>query len=267
MSKDNSRRGFLKKGLATTAFAMIADTDASAFSLKIPGRDMQDARHIGQEGKHFVMVLDLRKCIGCQACTSVCKVENNVPQGQYRTFVSETEMGAFPDVRKGFLPQLCNHCDEPACVPVCPTGATFKRKDGVVVVDNEVCWGCGYCISACPYDKRYFNKKTKTADKCNFCAQRVDKGLLPACVETCIGGARVFGDINDKNSQVYKLISNFSTSVLKEAQGTKPQTFYISLDSRLEELFATTQSLDDMVKSEDGFKQEWQKTRMEAYHG
>lgn len=267
MSEENSRRSFLKVGLATTAFAMLANTDAKAFSKKIPGRDEKTLKHIGQIGKHFVMVLDLRKCIGCQACTSVCKIENNVPLGQYRTFVTETEMGSFPDVRKGFLPQLCNHCDDPACVPVCPTGATFKREDGIVVVDNEVCWGCGYCISACPYDKRYFNKETKTADKCNFCAGRVDKGLLPACVETCIGGARVFGDINDKNSDVYKLFNNYSTTVLKESQGTKPQTFYISLDSRLEELFSTTQSLDDMVKSEDGFKQEWQKARGEAYHG
>jgi tetrathionate reductase subunit B len=261
MGQDSSRRSFLKKGLATTAFAMFAAAEANAMSLQIPGRDKHDPKYIGQKGKHFVMVLDLRKCIGCQACTSVCKVENQVPQEQYRTFVTETELGEFPDVRKAFLPQLCNHCEQPACVPVCPTGATFKREDGIVVVDNDVCWGCGYCISACPYDKRYFNERTKTADKCNFCAQRVDKGLLPACVETCVGGARVFGDINDKNSDVYKLVNNFSTTVLKEAQGTKPQTFYISLDSRLEELFSTTQSLDDMVKAEEGFTREWTKAR------
>lgn len=264
MSKENSRRNFLKKGLEATAFAMLATTESHAISARIPGRDEKDSRHIGQKGKHFVMVLDLRKCIGCQACTSVCKIENEVPEEQFRTFVTETEIGEFPDVRKAFLPQLCNHCDEPACVPVCPTGATFKREDGIVVVDNDVCWGCGYCISACPYDKRYFNKRTQTADKCNFCAQRVDKGLLPACVETCIGGARVFGDINDKNSEVYKLLHSFPSTVLKEAQGTKPQTFYIGLDSRVEELFSTTQSLDDIVKAEEGFKREWEKARGEV---
>ncbi len=261
MSGDNSRRNFLKEGLAVTAYTMLGMTQADAMSMQIPGRDANDPKHIGQKGKHFVMVLDLRKCIGCQACTSVCKVENEVPEDQFRTFVTETEIGEFPDVRKGFLPQLCNHCDEPACVPVCPTGATFKREDGIVVVDNEVCWGCGYCISACPYDKRYFNERTQTADKCNFCAQRVDKGLLPACVETCIGGARVFGDINDKNSDVYKLIHTFPTSVLKEDQGTRPQVFYISLDSKLEELSASTQSLDDIVKAEEGFNKEWSKAR------
>lgn len=260
MQKKNSRRDFLKKGLSTTAFAMLATSQANAFSMQNPGRDAKNPKYIGQVGKHFVMVLDLRKCIGCQACTSVCKVENEVPDDQYRTFVTETEIGEFPDTRKAFLPQLCNHCDKPACVPVCPTGATFKREDGIVVVDNTICWGCGYCINACPYDKRYFNKRTKTADKCNFCAQRVDKGLLPACVETCIGGARVFGDINDKNSDVYKLLSNFSTTVLKKAEGTKPQVFYINLDSKVEELFSTTQSLDDIVKAEEGFHREWMKT-------
>lgn len=264
MGQKNSRRDFLKKGLGVTTFATLFTTEANAISLQIPGRDEKDPKYIGQKGKHFVMVLDLRKCIGCQACTSVCKVENEVPEEQYRTFVTEAELGTFPDVRKAFLPQLCNHCLEPACVPVCPTGATFKREDGIVVVDNEVCWGCGYCISACPYDKRYFNERTKTADKCNFCAGRVDKGLMPACVETCIGGARVFGDINDKNSEVYKLMSNFPTTVLKEDQGTTPQVFYISLDSRVEELFATTQSLDDIVKAEEGFNREWQKARAEV---
>ncbi len=264
MEEKNSRRNFLKKGLSTTAFAMLATSQANAFSTQNPGRDAEDSRYIGQKGKHYAMVIDLRQCVGCQACTASCIVENNVPIGQHRTFVTEAELGEFPDVKKGFLPQLCNHCDEPACVPVCPTGATFKREDGIVVVDNEVCWGCGYCINACPYDKRYFNQKTKTADKCNFCAQRVDKGLLPGCVETCIGGARVFGDINDRNSDVSKLLNNFSTTVLKEAEGTKPQVFYINLDSKLTELFGTTQSLDDMVKAEEGFHTEWQKVRGES---
>jgi len=264
VKEQNSRRNFLKKGLASTAFGLLATTEANAFSLQIPGRDAKSVKHIGQTGKHFVMVLDLRKCIGCQACTSVCKVENAVPKGSFRTFVTETEIGEFPNVRKAFLPQLCNHCDNPSCVPVCPTGATFKREDGIVVVDNQICWGCGYCISACPYDKRYFNPITKTADKCNFCAERVDNGLLPACVETCVGGARVFGDINDKHSEVSKLFSNFSTTVLKEAQGTHPQNFYIGLDNKLEELLATTSSLDDYVKAQDGFHSEWSKIKMEG---
>jgi tetrathionate reductase subunit B len=264
MSKDNSRRNFLRKGLASTAFAMLASSQASAFSLKNPGRDEEDSRYIGQKGKHYAMVIDLRQCVGCQACTASCIVENNVPIGQHRTFVTEAELGEFPDVRKGFLPQLCNHCDEPACVPVCPTGATFKREDGIVVVDNEVCWGCGYCISACPYDKRYFNKDTKTADKCTFCAHRVDDGLLPACVETCVGGARIFGDLNDKNSDVYTLINSLSTTHLKPYEGTKPQVFYIGLDSRLTEILNSTQSLDDLIKEQIGIEEEWRKAKPEV---
>lgn len=264
MNEKNSRRSFLRQGFGIAALAGFSVSPSHAFSLQNPGRDSGDKRYVGDATKRFVMVLDLRKCIGCQACTSVCKIENDVPDGSFRTFVTETELGEFPDVRKAFLPQLCNHCEEPSCVDVCPTGATFKRKDGIVVVDNQICWGCGYCISACPYDKRYFNSQTKTADKCNFCAGRVDKGLLPACVETCIGGARVFGDANDKNSDVSKLLSHFSTTVLKKAQGTRPQNFYISLDARLEELLESTQSLDDIVKTKEGFKSEWSKIKTEV---
>jgi len=260
MEEENPRRNFLKKGLLGTSFVMLASVDLKAFSFKNPGQDAKRYKYTGDKSKHYVMVIDLRKCVGCQACTATCIMENNVPDEQHRTFVSELELGEYPNTRKAFLPQLCNHCENPACVSVCPTGATFKRDDGLVLVDNEICWGCGYCISACPYDKRFFNKKTKTADKCTFCAHRVDKGLLPACVETCVGGARVFGDINDKETEVYKLISNFSTQVLKPSQGTKPQVFYIGLDSRLTQVLDSTQSLDDLVKKQIGMQEEWMKT-------
>ena len=257
MSMDKSRRDFFKKS-AFTSTAIVSS--ANAFSLQNPGRDAKDPRYIGSQKAHYVMVIDLRQCVGCQACSAACKVENQVPQQQYRTFVSEYELGEFPLVRKGYLPQLCNHCAEPSCVSVCPTGATFKREDGVVVVDSEVCWGCGYCISACPYDKRYFNKETKVADKCTFCAHRVDKGLLPACVETCVGGARVFGNLNDKNSDVAKLLSTYPTDVLKPEQGNKPQVFYIALDNRLEKVHHATHLLDDIIRKENGdLHKEWAK--------
>lgn len=244
----NKRRWFLTKGLASGALGMASLSSLNAFSLSIPGRTNKDPRYTGDKTKYYAMVIDLRKCVGCQACTSVCLVENDVPHEQYRTFVTEMEIGEFPDVRKGFLPQLCNHCENPPCVSVCPTGATFARDDGIVVVDSEVCWGCGYCESACPYDKRFMNHKTKVADKCTFCAHRLDKNLLPACVETCVGGARIIGDLNDPNSNVSKLIKNHPTSVLKKSQGTKPKVFYIGLDNRLEELVNATPSLDDLVK-------------------
>ncbi|WP_320033683.1 sulfate reduction electron transfer complex DsrMKJOP subunit DsrO [Halarcobacter sp.] len=252
---DESKRNFIKGGLATL---FVATTSAKAFSLKNPGRDEEDLRYIGNKNKQYAMVIDLRQCVGCQACTSACMVENDVPINQNRTSVTEMELGEFPDVRKAFLPQLCNHCDDPACVPVCPTGATFKREDGIVVVDSEICWGCGYCANACPYDKRFMNSKTKVMDKCTFCAHRVDEGLLPACVETCVGGARIFGDLNDKTSEVSKLLANYPTNTLKTEQGTKPQVFYIGLDGRVENVLNATANLDDIMRKEIGLdKQEW----------
>lgn len=261
MSEEKSsvkRRDFVKKTSALLGIAAFSATGAKAFSLTNPGREKKDKRHIGQESKRFVMVIDLRKCVGCQACSAACKNENNVPQEKYRTYVPEYELGVFPDVRKAFLPQLCNHCAEPSCVSVCPTGATFARKDGVVVVDGDICWGCGYCINACPYDKRYFNPQTNVADKCTFCAHRLDAGLLPACVESCVGGARISGDINDSNSEVSKLLKQFPATVLKPESGNQPRVFYIGLNGEIQGLPFSLGLLDDKVKQKDGLTpKEW----------
>lgn len=252
------RRSFLKKLSATVASAVALTPSLASASMKNPGRDRKDPRYVGQEGKRFAMVIDLRKCIACQACTAACKVENRVPSGHYRTWVTEFETGTYPTVRKVFLPQLCNHCAEPACVSVCPTGATFKREDGIVVVDDTVCWGCGYCINACPYDKRFFNPVTKVADKCTLCAHRLDRGLPPACVETCVGGARVAGDVNDPKSQVSKLLAQFPTNVLRPSKGTKPRVFYINLDSRIQEVPLTNASPEDAIRAKNGtLRGEW----------
>jgi tetrathionate reductase subunit B len=198
------------------------------------------------------MVIDLRKCVGCQACTAACKAENKVPERKFRSWVPEYELGSYPDVRKAFLPQLCNHCDEPACTSVCPTGATFKREDGAVVIDSGVCWGCGYCLNACPYDKRHFNPVTQAADKCTFCAHRIDAGLLPACTESCVGGARVFGDRNDRGSEVARLLRDYPTVVLDAARGTRPQVFYIGLAGELLATPAGPGLLDDIARRRDG---------------
>lgn len=130
------------------------------------------------------------------------------------------------------MPRLCNHCDNPPCVPVCPVQATFQRKDGIVVVDNKKCVGCAYCVQACPYEARFINHDTGTADKCTFCTHRLDAGLLPACVESCVGGARIIGDMKDPNSEISKMLVEFKDQikVLKPEQGTIPQVFYIGLD-------------------------------------
>lgn len=261
MDKKNvplKRRDFVKKASALFGLAALAAPNAQAFSLTNPGRDAKDPRHIGQNGKRFGMVIDLRKCVGCQACTAACKNENKVSKEKFRTYVPEYELGIFPDVRKTFLPQLCNHCAEPSCVSVCPTGATFSREDGIVVVDSDICWGCGYCINACPYDKRFFNPITHVADKCTLCAHRLDVGLLPACVESCVGGARISGDLNDPKSHISQMLKTFPASVLKPSSGNKPRVFYVGLSGEIQGLPFSLGSLDDAVKHDNGDTQkEW----------
>ncbi|RMD91202.1 MAG: 4Fe-4S dicluster domain-containing protein [Alphaproteobacteria bacterium] len=205
--------------------------DAAAKGRTAEGRDT--AYH-GQAGKRWVMLIDLRKCVGCQACTVACKIENNIPDGRFRTWVPDVEIGTFPNARRAFLPRLCNHCERPSCVEVCPAGATWQRADGVVEIDYDTCWGCGSCVDACPYDARFMNPVTQTADKCTFCSQRIDQGLLPACVETCIGGARQFGDLNDPNDPVARTIRTHPVQVLKPETGNEPRVFYIGLTHELQ---------------------------------
>lgn len=182
----------------------------------------------------WAMAVDVRKCIGCQACTVGCIMENRVPADSFRTFVSTYEVKDGAKVGTYVLPRLCNHCSDPPCVGVCPVGATFRQADGEVMVDGDRCVGCAYCVQACPYDARFINHDTGTADKCTFCAHRTAAGLLPACVETCVGGARVFGDLNDPDGAARRLLDAHrgEVKVLKPEQGTKPNVYYIGLDER-----------------------------------
>ncbi|MBZ0096216.1 MAG: 4Fe-4S dicluster domain-containing protein [Sulfuricella sp.] len=218
-----SRRNFLRALPAITVGAALAPAPAIASAA-------------GEEdGKHrWAMVVDVQKCIGCQACTVSCIMENAVPENSFRTIVSTYEVHDGKRTGTYMLPRLCNHCDNPPCIPVCPVGATFQRKDGVVVVDGDRCVGCAYCVQACPYDARFINHETGKADKCTFCAHRVDAGLLPACVETCVGGARIFGDLNDPDSKVRHLVDQNKLKVLKPEMGTQPHVFYLGLDERFQ---------------------------------
>jgi len=178
--------------------------------------------------KKYGMVIDLRRCTGCHACAVACKSEFGVRLGVFRTWVKYFEVGTYPATRRYFLPKLCNHCDNPPCVPACPVNATYKREDGIVLVDYDKCIGCGHCMKACPYDARFLQPDKKIVDKCTFCEHRVEQGLVPACVNTCQGRARVFGDLNDPQSEVSLLKAQQSIQVLRPEAGTGPEIHYIA---------------------------------------
>jgi len=189
------------------------------------------ADNSAKKQKRYVMVIDLRRCVGCHACSVACKSENKVPLSVWRSWVKQTERGKFPNVQRHFLPRLCNHCDHPACVEACPTTASYQREDGVILIHEERCIGCKLCMAACPYDARFLHPDKKIVSKCTFCAHRVDEGIVPACVNTCQGRARIFGDLNDPTSEVAKLVARESVQVLKPELGTEPRVFYIALDT------------------------------------
>jgi len=176
------------------------------------------------------MVVDLRRCYGCHACSVACKAEQDVPLGYFKSWVIVSEKGRYPNVQRNFVPVLCNQCNKPPCVALCPTGATKQHENGIVTQDASVCIGCKYCIQACPYGARYADPKTKTVQKCDFCLHRIEQGMLPACVNTCNARARVFGDLNDPNSAVSQLIASNAVQTLRRAMGTEPRVFYIGLD-------------------------------------
>ncbi len=185
--------------------------------------------------ENLAMVIVGDRCIGCDACYIACKSTWEVSpyKEAFRTKVFEIEdEDRFGTPKVNFLPVLCNHCDEAPCVAVCPTGSSFKMEEnGIVLVDPELCIGCKACMVACPYNARYYDEAKQSVDKCTFCAPRLKKGLAPGCVTTCVGNSRNFGDINDKNSSVFKLLKE-ATSItrLKEKDGFRPNVYYITIN-------------------------------------
>jgi tetrathionate reductase subunit B len=182
--------------------------------------------------KRYALVVDAGRCIGCHTCSVACKSENGVPLGVFRMWVKQIEKGTYPHVTQSFLPLLCNNCDNPPCVPCCPTRATYKREDGLVMIDPHRCIGCRYCVVSCPYDMRFINPLLPIAQKCDWCSQRVDAGLTPACVVACPTGALVFGDLDDRTSTVRRVIATQPVQVIKPESNTKPHVFYVKADAQ-----------------------------------
>lgn len=214
-----TRREFLKRGgIAVAAATGVLNTKkASAFQRPKTKRRM-------------AMVIDLRRCFGCHACSVACKAQFDVPLGVWRSWVIVTERGKYPNVKRQFLPVLCNHCENTPCLKGCPATAIMRDDNGIVRQLEDECIGCGYCIQICPYKMRFRHPVKKVVNKCNFCVERVEQGLEPACVNTCNAKARIFGDLNDPNSEISKLIAKNPVRALLPEQNTHPKVFYIGLD-------------------------------------
>ncbi len=174
----------------------------------------------------WAKLVDQARCIGCHACSTACKSENQVPLGVHRTYVKYVDVGRFPQARRAFQVTRCNQCAEPPCVYACPTSAMHQRPDGIVDFDKRVCIGCKACIAACPYDAIFINPDDHSAEKCNFCAQRLDVGLEPACVVVCPTEAIVVGDLNDGASRVSEAVGREAVAVRRPEKATRPKLFY-----------------------------------------
>lgn len=174
----------------------------------------------------WAKVIDQTKCVGCHACTTACKSENQVPVGVTRTYVKSVDIGFFPQARRSFQVTRCNQCEDAPCVTACPTTAMFRRPDGIVDFDKSACIGCKACIAACPYDAIFINPEDHSAEKCNFCAHRLDVGLEPACVVVCPVEAIMVGDLNDPTSRVAQIVDRQPVAVRRPEKATRPKLFY-----------------------------------------
>jgi len=254
-TSETSRREFLKNATTLTLGAMsltllpgVMAGDESASAATPPGGGHPEAKK-----PRYGFLLDTTKCIGAGKCLTACRVENSVPEGQARTWVERyvhfkdgrVEVDLVPEIgyaasgepqpeaedvlRAYFVPKLCNQCVDAPCNQVCPVHASIKSPEGIELVDNDRCIGCGYCVQACPYGIRYMNHETNVADKCNWCYHRVMRNEQPACVEACPTGARVFGRIDDPDSEISQRLATLPTTVLKQHLGTLPLTRYVGL--------------------------------------
>ena len=174
----------------------------------------------------WAKVVDQTRCIGCHACTTACRSENEVPLSVTRTYVKSVDVGTFPHARRAFQVTRCNQCEDAPCVSACPTAAMYRRPDGIVDFDKDACIGCKACIAACPYDAIFINPEDHSAEKCNFCAHRLDVGLEPACVVVCPVEAILVGDLDDPGSRVAEIVNREEVTVRRPEKDTRPRVFY-----------------------------------------
>lgn len=227
-------------------------TAAAARGLESSSTPAPPANPVNTTDHWWGMIIDPAKCIGCGNCVRACATENDVPPGYFRTWIEryEVEPGDYehphvespnggidgfpPSTATGkklfYVPKLCNHCADSPCVQVCPVGATFDTRDGVVLVDQTYCLGCRYCVQACPYGCRYIHPQKQVVDKCTLCYHRITKGLTTACCEACPTGARQLCDLKDPKDPVHEFLRTNNVTVLKPHMATRAKVYYKDLD-------------------------------------
>jgi tetrathionate reductase subunit B len=178
-------------------------------------------------GVRYGMLIDLSRCNGCGSCESACRQEFNSPPGIWRTWIKVVKIGD----KKHFIPCMCNHCENAPCVKMCPVNASYKRKDGIVLIRYERCIGCRYCMLACPYNVRYVDPERHVIDKCNFCVHLVDRNLSPACVKACPSRAKISGNLNDRKSKIAVIIKTYADKIktYKQWLKTESKVYYLGL--------------------------------------
>jgi Fe-S-cluster-containing dehydrogenase component len=249
---DQDRRSFIAD---TGRWLMLTGAATVAWDYVVAGAP-ENAPNYRETDHWWGMVIDIDKCIGCGNCVRACKAENDVPleAGHFRTWVERYQVSADDldhpvvdspnggydgfapadntdaSVKAFFVPKVCNHCAHSPCVQVCPVGATFVTRDGVVIVDKSYCIGCRYCVQACPYGCRFIDERTMTADKCDLCYHRITRGLTTACCEACPTGARQLVDLKNPADPVHAFLKTNAVHVLKPQMATGAKVFYRALD-------------------------------------
>lgn len=219
-----NRRTFLKNGLIIclgSGGAIQAVKRAGAFP--------------SSAGQRWGMIIDLKRCTGCQSCVIACKLQNHTVENRFNTHIQEKEIGKFPESRVAFTPIQCNQCENPPCLPACPENAIFKLENGIVATDWNLCAGHGDCIEACPYGARFPDKRFGgKADKCDFCMDRLTRGLEPACVEACASKARIWGDFDAPGGELGRYLENDESGPRLPELGIQTRVLYNGVDQGAE---------------------------------